>query len=361
MVCLSANGQGGFVSPAPATELLVGTIDGIVVLTREGLGAPWSTADHFLQGMHVGALAQTARRGAWYAATYGHGVLVKQVSEGWEPRWTRDGPADVWTVLTCDSEDEVVYAGTGPPGLYRSQGGAAAWEDLSGFSTLPGSESWTFPPPPHVAHVKAIALPNNDATTIYVGIEQGGLMKSIDGGTTWRELDGYTRAEDKQYKDIHRIAISSADPKKIYLATGDGLNVSHDAGETWAFVQSFADTGMVYPDAMALSPTDDDDIFVGAASIGAGPAWRDKSSGVYFTFFRSTDGGATWQSLHSRLPIPLAVNVEAITVHDWSGGTSVFAATATGLIFGSDDNGETWQHLATLNPVSPIGHYRHFL
>ena len=46
-----------------------------------------------------------------------------------------------------------------------------------------------FPMPPHVAHAKTIAVDPRDPKTIYVGVEQGGFFKTVDGGQNWRELE----------------------------------------------------------------------------------------------------------------------------------------------------------------------------
>ena len=46
-------------------------------------------------------------------------------------------------------------------------------------------------------------------------------------------------------------------------------------------------------------------------------------------------------------------NIEALSMEAWPGGFALFAGTADGDLYSSEDEGESWQHIATgLGPVA---------
>ena len=55
-----------------------------------------------------------------------------------------------------------------------------------------------------------------------------GIVRSLDGGETWRLVTGWRES------DVLQIAIDPTDGNRIYAATAWGVNVSTDGGETWS-------------------------------------------------------------------------------------------------------------------------------
>ena len=51
-------------------------------------------------------------------------------------------------------------------------------------------DAWTFPAPPHVAHLKHINFEPGNPHTIFASIEVGGMLKSTDDGDTWTDETG---------------------------------------------------------------------------------------------------------------------------------------------------------------------------
>ena len=77
-----------------------------------------------------------------------------------------------------------VYAGTEPADLHRSYDLGKTWHELSSLTDVPNTEKWTFPPPPHIAHVKNVIFDPRDASVIYAAVEQGALLKTTDAGAS---------------------------------------------------------------------------------------------------------------------------------------------------------------------------------
>jgi len=358
IVCLSPNGGNVYRGQQPPTRLLVGTVDGVVILERGGLGAAWQSAGRALQGLHISALLYEPTRGGLFAGVHGSGLYAStDGGETWQLKTRGLAHDHLWTLTATERDGQLVlYAGAQPAHLYQSTDYGEHCEEVTELLAVPGQEKWMFPPPPHLAHVKNLAFDPTDSNIIYLGIEQGALLKSTDAGRTWREIDSYVQPTDLFYKDVHRLVISPTNPRLIYMAAGDGLYVSTDAGETWE--QLCPPTGLVgYPDGLVLDP-DDDQVLYMAGGAAAPPEWR-RTGRANAGVVRSRDGGRTWERVERGLPTPLRANIEALSMAVWPGGFSLFAGTTDGDVFGSDDRGEQWTTVARgLPPVSQSSHYR---
>src|SRR5258707_2254292 len=79
----------------------------------------------------------------------------------------------------------IVYAGTEPSAVFRSDNGGASWVDLAGLRALPSADTWSFPPRPHTHHVRWIEADVSVSDRVFVAIEAGALVRTFDGGLTW--------------------------------------------------------------------------------------------------------------------------------------------------------------------------------
>ncbi|HEY4347980.1 MAG TPA: hypothetical protein VGM80_10360, partial [Gaiellaceae bacterium] len=89
--------------------------------------------------------------------------------------------------LAVSAGDGVLYAGTEPSRVFRSDDRGESWSELDALLELPSQPRWSFPPRPWTSHVRWIAPSPHDAGLLLVGIELGGLMRSSDGGVSWQD------------------------------------------------------------------------------------------------------------------------------------------------------------------------------
>jgi hypothetical protein len=75
--------------------------------------------------------------------------------------------------LAVSAADGVVYAGTEPSRLFRSDDQGESWGELEALLDLPSRPNWSFPPRPWTSHVRWIAPSPHDADLLLVGIELG--------------------------------------------------------------------------------------------------------------------------------------------------------------------------------------------
>lgn len=356
-VCLSPNGRNVYHQAEPVTHILVGTIDGVAAIERPDGVSAWQPAGRKLAGNHISSLLYEPRNGGLFAGVHGHGLYFSpNGGAGWEQRMRGIEAGHVFTLAAVEQDGAVaVYAGTEPAHLYRSLDYGQSWQELPALRNVPGVDAWNFPAPPHIGHVKSIAFDPRNVRTMYLGIEQGALLKSEDGGESWRELTGWWQEGEKNYKDVHRLLLRPSNPDQLYLSGGEGLSFSPDAGNTW---QRLTDNTfrIGYPDQLVFSPGDDQTLFMAGSSHD--PSFWRESGHAFSTIVRSTDGGRTWQPCNGGLPDPMRPNVEAITVVVRQDAFELFAADTDGNVYSSANGEGGWSHIAAgLGPVSKVNHY----
>jgi photosystem II stability/assembly factor-like uncharacterized protein len=362
IACLSCNGGTVTSGEGPATVLLVATLHGIHRFERNGPDSSWSLRASSLADQHVSALLWEPRSGRLFAGAHGDGGLRVSADGGatWAACMNGIDSQHIYTLAAQYRGDRaVIFAGTEPSALYRTDDLGSSWRELAALREVPGQEQWTFPPPPHLAHVKNVAFHALEPETLYVCIEQGALLKSVDDGRTWFEEAGYASADDLFHNDNHRVLIKPSDPRALFMCGGEGLYSSVDAGHSWTHLTD-RHHRVGYPDALFLDPRDDDVLYM------AGPRQPPRSwgeaRGADPTVLRSRDNGRSWVEIRSGLPRPILGNIEAMGLYHWGDELTLIAGTATGQVFASDDAGEHWYPVAEdLPPISKGGHYRWFL
>jgi photosystem II stability/assembly factor-like uncharacterized protein len=349
-ICLSHGGQTIYSSAAPSKDLLVATIDGVIFLGREGQGSTWKVKQKALEGRHIIALAIEPSSETIFATMHNGGVAASEdFGKNWEFRNQGLASENVYCITCSLSGDRVkLYVGTEPAHLYVSEDMGAHWRELSSLRSVPSVSKWTFPAPPHDAHVKNIAIDPSNAATIYACVEQGGLFKSTDSGETWKELQGFN-------DDCHRLLIRPSDPQQLIMPTGYGFYRSADGGETWEeLTERISRIG--YPDPLVFNPRQESLMFLAGAEADPFHWMQTKSANPRIA--RSRDGGSTWELLGRGMPERLDANFEAMTLEAWDGNCTVYAGNTDGDIYASEDEGETWAKVVEGIPaLSKTIHY----
>jgi len=353
-IALSHGGPTIYRSPARSRQVLVGTIKGVVNMERDTGDPGWHVADRTLTGKHIHALLIEPESGTVFAGV-NHGSVFASVDAGrtWEQRDHGLSEQDVYSLACSRLEGGPrIFAGTEPAHLFYSDDLGRTWAELPALRSGDTSK-WMFPAPPHIAHTKHIEFHPHDPYTMFVGVEQGGLLKSSDSGRTFQVIPGMD-------DDLHRTLINPLKPDVMLVTTGVGMYATADGGKTWEQRTDQQHEIGGYPDLLVHHPRRPDLMFVASARKGPGAWRREHYAGSRIS--RSGDGGRTWQIVRQGFPEePLRTAFEALCLEDWGDSFSLFAATATGEVWCSDDGGEHWREvLVGLAPISKGAHYAAF-
>jgi photosystem II stability/assembly factor-like uncharacterized protein len=347
-LCLSHGGRTIVTTNRPTTQILVGTIDGVVDLTRRTPEAPWEESGRYLEGKHVNAIVVEPFTGTTFVGTQGQGLWVSRDNRRtWEEAGEGIPHEKIATISQVEVNGQVrLYAGTEPAHLYLSTNMGHSWAEVPTLREVPNVEGWFFGGKAERAHVKHVSFDPLDPNTIYACIEVGSVLKSVDGGRTWRVLTGF-------YEDVHRLLIPPSQPHHLWLSTGEGLYDSPDAGETWNYLGRSLE-GIMYPDGLLINPYRESVMFATGATVN--PRFWPKTRYTESKLLRSSDGGATWQELKQGLPDPILGNVEALAMEAWPTGSCIAGGTTSGEIYISDDQGDSWTMLTGFPAVSKDSH-----
>lgn len=326
-----------------ARRLVVGTVDGIFVLSGER-GGEWALEARALEGTFVSAVTQLGS-GTLLAATHGLGV-ARSTDGGSTWEWSNQNLEyfDLWSARsgTLHGQD-VALVGSLPAHLVITTDDGLTWTELPALREVESFSRWCFPPPPRVGHIKEIVI---DGDRLYVGIEIGALLRSDDFGASFTDL---TIDPDPRECDIHRLLVNPRDPAKLIAAVGlVGFMRSEDDGTTWS--RDPVARSLEYPDAFVMHPDRPDLLFV-AAGVGWPPHWyaRRRAQG---RIARSVDGGRTWERLLGGLPDGQRSLFSGLSIDVREDGFELYAVDTDGQVFASVDGGDRWTMIAEVAPVS---------
>ncbi len=196
--------------------------------------------------------------------------------------------------------------------------------------------------------VNDIEVAPNDARVIYAAMAGGGILKSVNGGTSWTTL-----FDKESVMSIGDVAISPSNPSIVWAGTGEsnnrqssswgnGVYKSMDGGKTWKNMG--LDKTMAIG-RVVIHPTNPDIVYVAAT----GNLWAaTPDRGVY----RTTDGGKTWQHTlkvnDDTGATELAIDTESPNIlyaAMYQRRRTVFGFNGSGehsALYKSNDGGETW-------------------
>jgi len=310
-------------------------------------------------------------------------------------RWTPAGP-DGGTVLSLAAAAGVpglVYAGTSSAGVFASRDGGATWGParsglpsgdpirllaaggrdgkllyaatrLAFYASADGGGRWVrralpvqIPDGLEEAGLVALAASPAAPQTVYLSYDlapTGGLLKSTDGGRTWRRLNPSVAPHFPS--SFLAIAVAPSAPETVYLAGSQGeIMRSTDGGSHWSGQRRLDGSG---PAKLAIDPHNPRTVLA---------AYADRVG-------RSTDGGVTWSRLATVEPAPqgeirfaadvaidpglaspstiyVAFNRRVSEDGTWYGGGLV---KYEGRIFRSTDGGASWSRRAVTDPVAAL-------
>jgi len=278
-------------------------------------GEAWTAVNTRLGSHEVKALAfHPDQPGVLYAALDGEGVY-KSLDGG--ASWREEnGPASspaqqitkfVSSLIVDPGNSNRLYAGTSGGGVYK---GTVASDGHLSWSPMNTNVSASLP----TGGVQSLAIVPGSPPTLYAGMFQNGIFKTIDDGSdTWVRVteEEPSAGDDLSDRSIFALAIHPESSSILFAGTTSGLFESQDDGATWNAISDLAGVRIHF---ITFDPA--------VSPLGSG-MYVGTDSGV----FRSVNEGADWSPLADGMASP----VYAILADPQESNTVYAGTVATGI------------------------------
>lgn len=318
-----------------STTLYVGLHEGVCALSSEDGGASWRRGPVTpLEHAAAKIVACPSDPMRVYLAAYEAGVY-RSDDRGTTWRKLDSYPAEHAHSLAARPDNpDVLYVGSEPATVFVTTDGGKTWDECVGFRQVPEAGEWSFHWEGRHGHVRDLRLAPYDPQVIFAGIEVGGIVRSTDGGRSWRQLSGPD-------PDVHTIQIDPLHRGTVLAATAAGPYRSEDNGDSWEYVGGGLDRRHTIP--LAMSPAEPERVLVGAASSA-----RRQEAQPYL----SVDGGRSWRGLDG-----LGAPEDMVVALAWDPADPdrVYAGSDQGKLYLSGDRGELWRQAGVALPRVAVG------
>jgi photosystem II stability/assembly factor-like uncharacterized protein len=245
------------------------------------------------------------------------------------------------TVAGDYKDKNTFYFGATGGGVWKTQDGGSNWKNISD-KFFGGS-------------IGSVAVAPSNSSIIYVGegestlrnnVSEGhGMWRSDDGGRNWKHIG----LDDSRH--IMRIIIHPTNPDIVWVAalghlfgSSDerGIYKSVDGGKTWKRVL-YSNDGSGGAE-LVMEPGNPSVLYAATWRVIRTP-YSLESGGKGSALWKSTDGGETWKNLNDKKGFPGNTIIGNIGIAvSASSPNRVFALveSSKGGLFRSDDGGETW-------------------
>jgi photosystem II stability/assembly factor-like uncharacterized protein len=177
---------------------------------------------------------------------------------------------------------------------------------------------------PGVGRVTSVGIDAQNTNHIIVGSPTGGVWKTLDGGLTWAPLtDNFSTV------DVYALEISPWNSNDyLWGSTNGRIYRSTDGGKTWSSTGNVSGSGRV--SRIQHHPADPNVVYAVSESNG---------------LFRSTNGGNTW------VPVPGVSGMKGYDVEFKPGDPKVIYFSGT-RFFRSTDGGASFQEIGGFSTTS---------
>lgn len=281
---------GATISRVVVDPVTAGTLGSTTVLVASNFGLFRSTDSgrnwtRVQRGVATDLIMDPTDPAVLYAAFHGHPYFanwgIHKSSDGgrtWEraSAGLRDTDIRRINLAIAPSAPETLYAGVENVGedratrrgllLYRSDDGAATWQELDAKGASCHGQCW---------YDLTLAVHPLDPDRLYLGAVM--MQASVDGGRTFREIH-----PNNIHVDQHLLVFDTlSGPDVLYVANDGGVYRSLNAGRSWTSLATNLALAQYYP-GITAHPSDPAVALGGTQDLGT---------------LRSTAGTATWTKL----------------------------------------------------------------
>lgn len=363
-------------------KLLVATRKGLFTFAR-GSADRWQIERSDFLASNVSMVLADPRSGRLHAALdHGHFGVKMHTAQAWGAPWTETpSPAyppkpedleelDMWgrplpwsTVriwaLEAGGADEpgVLWCGTLPGGLFKSEDDGANWQIVESLWRHPKRSKW-MGGGADLPGIHSVCVDPRASRTMRIAVSSGGVWTTRDGGKTWEnDFTGMWQDHapeeskfDPNGQDAHRLAQCAAAPDRLWVQHHNGIFRSDDGGGVWQELTGVKPSSFGF--AVSAHPRDPDTAWF---VPGVKDEERIPADGR-LVVTRTRDGGKSFDVLTRGLPEEPAYDLvyrHSLDVST-SGNDLAFGST-TGGLWVSQNGGDSWtMGEARLPPVHAV-------
>jgi hypothetical protein len=261
----------------------------------------------------------------------------------------------VWHLEPSLSDADTVYAGIEDAALFRSTDGARSWHELAALRTHPSGSAWS--PGAGGLCLHTILLDPANRDRMFIAISAAGAFRTDDAGRSWQPINRGLKSEGIPNPTaevghcVHRLAMNRSRPAVLFMQKHWDVMRSDDGGDSWREVSGNlpTDFGFVI-DVHAHEPETLYVIPIKSDSEHYPPEGK-------LRVYRSRTGGEDWEPLTKGLPQQdCYVNIlrDAMAV-DSLDACGIYFGTTGGQVYASADAGDSWAPIVhDLPPVLSV-------
>ena len=257
------------------------------------------------------------------------------------------GVQQVWQLWPGGAaEPDVVYAGTQPSALFRSEDRGETFELVRSLWDHPHRPQWGAGFGGQAIHT---ILPHpTDASRMLVAMSTGGVYRTEDSRESWSPANVGIAAgfmpEGQQYPEfgqcVHKVSRHPDHPDRLYAQNHGGVYRSDDGADSWKSIGDSLPSDFGFP--VVVHPREPETVYVFPNGAGESRFPPDAQARVW----RSRDAGGSWDELGEGLPDDFysAVIRDAMCADDGD-PAGIYLGTRCGNVFASTDSGDTWREV----------------
>lgn len=255
------------VNPYDGNNAYFGLKSGGIMETVNG-GDTWQFLNFQSEKVYGLALDPADGKTLYASAVWqGTGKIFKTDDDGanWKEIYTSPSSGPLVVSLMIDKKSpNTIYATTSDNQVIKSVDAGTSWKNIYAASGA----------------VLKVAEDAQNQNLLYAITNSGLVLRTRDGGMTFEDITAKVGKATNSYGGSG-AAVLETDPtvaNRVYLAGASGLLVSDDAGETWRVISTLNNSQTFPIKVIAINPQNSKEIICGAAQAT----------------YKSKDGGNTW-------------------------------------------------------------------
>lgn len=248
--------------PSDDKAMYLGTRENGLYYSYNG-GIGWTQSKGLGTESYIRDIAIDAKNKCRLYALMGTKVYVSQdCARTWDETFFTDSSAKYTSVVAVDWFDpKVVWVGLSDGSLHKSEDAGVSWRPIKKFKK----------------RIRKISIDPFDSRRLFVGVVDAGLYKTEDKGESWAYLNEGMK-DFKGHGEYYNYAISAGSENLVIYASKFGLLRSLDGGTTWSEIDILSRSGEEIIYSVVIDPKNANNIYYAT----------DKA------LYKSLDGGTNW-------------------------------------------------------------------